>query len=146
MEKRYFLALLLAAAVVAITQFLFPVAAPVPPADTKRDTVSSVVAPKARVQEGLAPVADQPPVAATDSAGLMDIRPEITTVETKRSIYQFSSVGAAPTSIRLKSYENLTPTGEIEEQRAPGEPLMRYVLATQDDTVPPYRVTPRSSL
>lgn len=145
MEKRYFLALLLAAAVVAITQFLFPVAPPVPPADTKRDTVSSVVAPTARVQESLPSVTDQPPVVAVDSAGVMNIRPEVTVIETKRSIYQFSNIGAAPTSIRLKNYENLAPSGGLVELWASGDPLLKYGLVHRGDTVlldrVPFRVT-----
>jgi YidC/Oxa1 family membrane protein insertase len=145
MEKRYFLALLLAAAVVAITQFLFPVASPVPPADTKRDTVSSAVTPKARVQETPAPIADQLPVVLTDSVGAMDIRPEITAIETRRSVYQFSNIGAAPTSVRLKSYENLTPSGGFVELRAPGEPLLKYGLVHRGDTVSLARVPFRVS-
>ncbi|HYN83118.1 MAG TPA: membrane protein insertase YidC [Gemmatimonadaceae bacterium] len=150
MEKRYFLALLLAAAVVAITQFLFPVAPPAPPVDVKRDTVSSVVPPRARVQDSLPSASEQPRPAATDSVGLMDIRPEITTIETRRSIYQFSSIGAAPTSIRLKDYKNLTSSGGIVELRTPGEPLLKYGLVHRGDTTSldrvPFRVTREGDL
>src|SRR5678815_5486455 len=107
MEKRYFLALLLAAAVVAITQFLFPVARPVPPAAVKRDSISSTaVIPKSQPQTSIPSVVEEPQRPAPDSASAIESQPEITTIETARSIYEFSNIGAAPVSVRLKGYKN----------------------------------------
>ena len=145
MERRYFLALLLAAAVVAITQVLFPVARPTPPASVKRDTSNSAPMPAPQAQTSIPSVVEQPQPALTDSVNVAVSRPEITTVETQRSIYEFSNIGAAPVSVRLKDYKNLAPSGGNVELRAPGQPLLRYALVVQGDTVSldrvPFRVT-----
>jgi len=152
MERRYFLALLLAAAVVAITQVLFPVARPVPPVDVKRDTSNSTAVPRPQAQTSVPSVVEQPrqvvPESAgvvPESAGVVESRPEITTIETQRSIYEFSNIGAAPVLVRLKGYKNLAPSGGDVELQAPGQPLLRYALVVQGDTVSlgrvPFRVT-----
>lgn len=152
MERRYFLALLLAAAVVAITQVLFPVARPVPPVDVKRDTSNSAAVPRPQAQTSVPSVVEQPrqvvPESAgvvPESAGVVESRPEITTIETQRSIYEFSNIGAAPVLVRLKGYKNLAPSGGDVELQAPGQPLLRYALVVQGDTVSlgrvPFRVT-----
>ena len=135
MERRYFLALLLAAAVVAITQFLFPVARPVPSADVKRDTSSSVSVQTPQAQTSMPSVVEQLPQAVPESAGVIENRPEITRIETQRSIYEFTNIGAAPVLVRLKGYKNLAPAGGDVELRAPGQPLLRYALVVQGDTV-----------
>jgi YidC/Oxa1 family membrane protein insertase len=145
MERRYFLALLLAAAVVAITQILFPVARPTPQASVKRDTSGSVVPPAPAAQPSIPSVVERLQPISADSANVVGSRPEITTIETERSIYEFSNVGAAPVVVRLKGYKNLAPSGGDVELRAPGQPLLRYALVVQGDTVlldkVPFRVT-----
>ncbi len=145
MERRYFLALLLAATVVAITQVLFPVARPTPQASVKRDTSNSAVVPTPQAQTSIPSVVEQPQPVLADSGNVVESRPEITTIETERSIYEFSNIGAAPVSVRLKGYKNLAPSGGNVELQAPGQPLLRYALVVQGDTVSldrvPFRVT-----
>jgi YidC/Oxa1 family membrane protein insertase len=136
MERRYFLALLLAAAVVAITQVLFPVARPVPPAETKRDTVSSVTDVKPQVLQSVPSPVEQSQQVTADLVDRASVRPEITTVETQRAVYEFSSLGAAPLSVRLKDYKSLAPAGGMVELRAPGQPLLKYALVIKGDTLP----------
>jgi YidC/Oxa1 family membrane protein insertase len=145
MERRYFLALLLAAAVVAITQVLFPVARPTPPTAAKRDTSHSTLVPAPRAPASIPSVVDQSQRLLTDSTDVVESRPEITTVETQRSIYEFSNVGATPVSVQLKGYKNLAPAGGDVQLRVLGQPLLRYALVVQGDTVSldrvPFRVT-----
>jgi YidC/Oxa1 family membrane protein insertase len=145
MERRYFLALLLAAAVVAITQVLFPVARPTPQASVKRDTINSAVVPVPQAQTSIPSVVEEPQPLLADSANVVESRSEITTIETERSIYEFSNIGAVPVSVRLKGYKNLAPSGGDVELRAAGQPLLRYALVVQGDTVSlervPFRVT-----
>lgn len=145
MERRYFLALLLAAAVVAITQVLFPVARPTPQTSVKRDTSHSAVVPTPQAQTSIPSVVEQPQPVLADSGKVVESRPEITTIETERSIYEFSNIGAAPVLVRLKGYKNLAPSGGNVELRVPGQPLLRYGLVVQGDTVlldrVPFRVT-----
>jgi len=136
MERRYFLALLLAAAVVAITQVLFPVARPVPPAEVKRDTVNSVAGVKPQVLRSLPSPVEQSQQVTAGSVNPASVRPEITAVEMPRAIYEFSNIGAAPLSVRLKGYKNLAPAGGMVELRAPGQPLLKYALVIKGDTIP----------
>src|SRR6266404_4371586 len=111
MEKRFFLALLLAAAVVAITQILFPVTRPGPITRSKNDTVSTSK-PESRsiadVNQRLTVV--QP---ASDSASTVTstATPELTTLGTSKSIYRFSDIGTVPVSVTLRNYKNLAPSG-----------------------------------
>lgn len=136
MERRYFLALLLAAAVVAVTQVLFPVARPVPPADLKRDTVTSVTGVRPQVPRSIPTPVEQLQHVMADSVSLAGVRPEIAAVETPRAIYEFSNLGAAPLSVRLKGYKNLAPAGGMVELRALGQPLLKYALVIKGDTLP----------
>jgi len=140
MERRYFLALLLAAAVVAITQFLFPVARPVPPAEAKRDTANVVASPKPQAPERIPSVVEELPQVVPDSTTSVGPRPEITTVETQRAVYEFSNVGATPVSVRLKGYKSLAPSGGMVELRAPRQPLLKYGVVIKGDTLPLDRV------
>jgi YidC/Oxa1 family membrane protein insertase len=142
MERRYFLALLLAAAVVAITQFLFPVARPVPPVEAKRDTANTAASLRAQapVPERIPSVVEELPHIVPDSTASVGLRPEITTVETQRSVYEFSNVGATPVSVRLKGYKSLAPSGGMVELRAAGQPLLKYALVIKGDTLPLDRV------
>ena len=135
MEKRYFLALLLAAAVVALTQVLFPVAKPASPSDVKRDTTSSITTAVPRAQRAVPSVAKEPRRLVEDSVSTADIQAEVTTLETERSVYEFSNIGAAPVSIQLKGYKNLAPSGGLVELRVPGQPLLKYDLVIKGDTV-----------
>lgn len=146
MEKRYFVALLLAAAVVAITQLLFPVSRPAPTPGVKRNSAavfdstaagsSRPVAQqtKPKIQDSVisSVIGQQQP--ATDSTSAIG-QAEITTVETTRSVYQLSSLGAAPVSVELKQYKSLAPSGGTVHLGTPGQPLLRYALVIGADTV-----------
>src|SRR6476619_6242628 len=113
MEKRYFLALLLAAAVVAITQILFPVSRP---ASTPSRSKTAIAVADSGVRPDLAnppiisPQATQPVITspAGDSSSniplVVNKTPEVVTISTPRSSYKFTNVGAAPLSIVLSSY------------------------------------------
>jgi len=137
MEKRYFLALLLAAAVVAITQIVFPVARTNPKAAAKGDTVVSSELPRVDQQPVSSAEVLQSitPAKTSDSAQLTSPSGEVTTLVTPWSTYRFSSLGAAPMSITLKQYKNLAPTGGMVELGAAGQPLLKYALVVNGDTI-----------
>lgn len=144
MEKRYFLALLLAAAVVAITQILFPVSRPAVTAGTKRDTVTKAVSTpiesprqtqqQTKKQDSVISSVVGQPKSGTDSVSTSE-PVEITTVETLRSVYRLSNRGAVPVSVDLKQYKSLAPSGGIVQLGIPGQPLLRYALVIGADTV-----------
>jgi YidC/Oxa1 family membrane protein insertase len=144
MEKRYFLALLLAAAVVAITQILFPVSRPAVTTGAKRDTAATVdsrsngspqpVLQQARKPDSVISSAMSVQQPATDSISPQQVA-EITTVETTRSVYRMSNVGAVPLSVDLKQYKSLAPSGGIVQLGTAGQPLLKYALVVGADTV-----------
>jgi len=144
MEKRYFLALLLAAAVVAITQLLFPVSRPAVTTGAKGDTTARAVAspvdtPRRAEQQTRKPdsvissafVQQQ---SATDSTSVSEPA-QVTTVETSRSVYRLTNLGAVPLSVDLKQYKSLAPSGGVVQLGTPGQPLLRYALVIGADTV-----------
>src|SRR4051794_16987916 len=115
MEKRYFLALLLAAAVVAITQIVFPVARPASKANGKSDTTVSSTQSLENQKGAIdlpVPLESPTPAKPVDSTILTaNSAAEITTLATSWSVYRFSSLGAVPVSIALKQYKNLAAAG-----------------------------------
>jgi YidC/Oxa1 family membrane protein insertase len=143
MEKRYFLALLLAAVVVAITQLLFPVARPAKPVTTRDSAVLGQ--PNEVLRERPVVTPESSPRQLADSAVPLAIPAEITTVATSRSAYRFSNAGAALMSVVLRDYKNLAPSGGTVELATPGAPLLKYALVVDGDTVAlekiPFRLT-----
>jgi YidC/Oxa1 family membrane protein insertase len=141
MEKRYLIALLLAAAVVAVTQILFPAARPVQTSNTKRDTIASHASAGAdridkRNVAGDSTAAQQSRVSSPpDSGTISGSVAEYTTVETSRAIYRFSNIGATPVSVVLKDYKSLAPTGGLVELGISGQLLLKYALVISGDTV-----------
>ena len=137
MEKRYFLALLLAAAVVAITQILFPVTRSSSSASVRNDTTTTFTQPRATQKEPVSPTVAQPLAQSTvrDSTSSTTTATELTTVITSRSVYQFSDLGAAPVSIVLKEYKNLAPAGGMVELNTSRQPLLKYALVVNGDTI-----------
>ncbi len=135
MEKRYFLALLLAAAVVAITQILFPVSRPAVSGSSKRDTLQTpAVIPPLET----APLAAPMPAGIQQNSDTSAIVPSIAdlrTVSTTRSVYRFSDVGAVPLSISLRDYKNLSSSGGLVELGTLNQPLLKYALVLDGDTV-----------
>jgi YidC/Oxa1 family membrane protein insertase len=148
MEKRYFLALLLAAAVVAITQILFPVTRSSPPASVEGDTTTTLAQPRERQQREVAsPAVVQPlPRSTVRDSSTSTTPAELTTVSTSRSVYQFSNVGASPVSIVLKEYKNLAPAGGMVELSTSQQPLLKYALVVDGDTVHLDNIVFRSQL
>ncbi len=146
MEKRYFLALLLAAAVVAITQVLFPVSRAVVPAAGTRDSLGRDPMPTfGRVgHESDIKVLTPTPAGNNSSTNLTHVESvngQLTTVSTKRSVYRFSNMGAAPVSVTLKDYKNLAPAGGFVELGVSKEALLTYALVMEGDTLPLDRVS-----
>lgn len=134
MEKRYFVALLLAAAVVAITQIVFPVSRqPVSAVATTGGNKAVVVAVKPSSTD------DKPQQSTVNRQNSVDSgqafrAAEITTVTTSRAVYRFSNLGAVPVSIDLRDYKSLAPSGGVVELSTPGQPLLRYGLVIGGDT------------
>jgi YidC/Oxa1 family membrane protein insertase len=135
MEKRYFLALLLAAAVVAITQILFPVSRPAVSSSNKRDTLqASALTPSL---ETTAPTVSAPAgfQQSSDTSVVVPSTADVRSVSTKRAVYRFSDVGAAPLLISLRDYKNLSSSGGLVELGTTSQPLLRYALVLDGDTV-----------
>jgi len=130
MDKRFFLFLILAAAVLVVTPLLFPpspVQAPGSAADsTHAQTAESARAtPAPSPTQGAAPAAQAP---ATAPASLSAAAPETVTVRTAKSVYRFSTVGAMPVAVTLPDYKSLARgDGQVELAR-PGTPLLEYTL------------------
>ena len=146
MDKRFFIALLLTALVVAITPVLFPGPAPTPvPASARRTPAPGAVASAPGAAPATA-VATNAPAAAVSTPGPPAAGPlvvpgaaaETTTVGTSHARYSFSSLGAVPVAARMLDYRSLS-RGErraqpVELTRA-GEPLLRYRIVVGADTV-----------
>lgn len=151
MEKRFFVALLLAAAVVAITPILFPVSE----TGTRPTRMPSDTAQPPRESANISPKPVTPPVvqppsslptSRVDSQSLQGVQQvqadslrvqasQTTVVNSRRSSYRFSSIGAAPVAIQLHDYKNLSPAGGLVELGASGIPLLRYAVVASGDTV-----------
>jgi YidC/Oxa1 family membrane protein insertase len=141
MDKRLSLALLLTALVVAVTPILFPTPRRTPAttaaADSLRDSVSggpavNSVAPQAAAAPVVTAVTDS----SVQSTGPTVVSPEITSISTPRSTYQFSNIGAVPVSVEFPEYRKLVPgqTGNVE-LAVPGEGLLEFALAIPGDTL-----------
>ena len=59
---------------------------------------------------------------------------ETTTVTTRKAIYKFSSLGAAPVSIVIRDYLNQSASGGLADLAAEGSPLLGYRLVMPNDT------------
>ena len=146
MDKRLLIALLLTAIVVAVTPMLFPTPRRTPAtSDSATSTPSANRSSQATAQP---PVVSQPgPASVTlptvDSiAGVVAPSAEgtgadrkITTITTDRSVFQFSNLGAAPVSVSMRRYKNLSPQKGDVELNVPGRTLFRYSLVMQRDTI-----------
>ena len=145
MDKRLLIALLLTAIVVAVTPMLFPTPRRTPPASTSAVTTTSANrSPQTTTQNSVVsqPAPAPAVVASTDSASAAipsAVSPEaerkVTTITTDRSIFQFSNLGAAPVSVSMRNYKNLSPLKGDVELNVPGRTLFRYSLVMQGDTI-----------
>ena len=145
MDKRFFLALFLSLVVIAATQLLFPPAKPAPTARNAKDStartassttqgVSSPIVPSARARS--VPVAPPGIVGRLDTSA---VHAETIDVETPKTIYKFSSVGGAPTSVVIRDYKNRA-TNSLVDLGSPGTPLLSYRVLSSSDTVDLSRV------
>ena len=133
MDKRLTTALLLTAIVVLLTPVLFP---------TRRGPVSTRPAQptdSAVSQKAHLPEAQVAPVRAGSVVGSA-VTPQLptgktVTVETKRGVYKFSTLGAAPVSIAMKEYRNLSPVKGQVELATPGRKLIEYSVVAGGDTI-----------
>ena len=133
MNKRMLLALALSAAVIGLTQFLFPPVKtpPKPVASTSAPAATplapgaaAAVLPSAVVAPPPAAVSAQDPAVSVDTAALTSTR----------STIRISSVGAAPVSVRLNGYKPLTKgsTEPSVELVRTNETLLRYALIVKE--------------
>ena len=158
MDKRFFLALVLTAAVVIGLPMLLPTP-PQPPARVGADSTlatapagapGAVRAPATAGADAPAPAAApgvQDTAAAEQATAQALAAPaETTTVATPLGTYRFSSIGAAPVSVELARFSALDTDDrdrKVELARG-GQPLLRYRLFTPGDTISlhdvPFRV------
>lgn len=135
MDRRFAIAIALSALVFFLTPMLFPSAPPVAPkpattGDSARAGVSAPMQPTAAAPR---PVIQAPPVAA-GSETVTGARAETIVVTTPRADFRFSSVGAAPIGVVMKTYRNLAHPGMPVSLETPGAPLLGYSLITGGDT------------
>ena len=140
MDKRLSIALLLTAIVVAVTPILFPTprrAPSTPAAGPEQKTESAAVQLPAPAVSQPAPVQRGVVIDSSAQASSPDVlQGEVTTVDTRRAIYQFSSLGATPVSVTMKDYQNLSASKGLVDLKVPGRSLIRYSLVAQGDTIP----------
>ena len=154
MDKRFFLALLLTALVVVSTPYIFPSARRTPPArtaaaDSARATSPSTTPAAAQAAPGMVSPGAMAGAPTTAPAGTAAPRAPLvadtTTVAAGGTQFDFVSLGAAPTSVRLTAYEDLRPVDgappHIDIVPAGGRLLSyRFVTGPGDtlalDTVP----------
>ena len=128
MNKRMLLALALSAAVIGLTQFLFP-----PPKTAAKPGVPAVTQPLA---PGAAAVL--PSIAATPATGAAPLRSAATidtaALTSTRSTIRISSLGAVPVSVRLNGYKPLIKgsTGTAVELVRGNESLLQYALIVKE--------------
>lgn len=146
MDRRTFLALLLSALVIVVTPILFRgfgARQPLPPV-APRDTTATASSPTTAAPP---PTTSQLPTAPAPIPSATTATPRLATdtasVEAAKTRYVFSTAGAAPKSIQLSAYSNLSAN-----QRTPAKatlaasptgpaalPLLRYRLVRSADTV-----------
>jgi YidC/Oxa1 family membrane protein insertase len=140
MDKRLSIALLLTAIVVAVTPILFPTprrTPSTPAAGPEQKTESAAVQLPAPAVSQPAPVQRGVVIDSSAQVSPPDVlQGEVTTIDTRRAVYQFSSLGAAPVSVTMKDYQNLSASKGLVDLKVPGRSLIRYSLVAQGDTIP----------
>lgn len=145
MDKRFFVALLLTALVVAITPILFPGPAPTRTPASSRETPAAGIpgvpgAPPAAspASPNAAPALSPAVPAAAVNVPDAGTAAETTAVGTTHARYSFSSLGAAPIQAQMLDYRSLSRGARgarpVELARA-GEPLLRFRIVTGRDTI-----------
>ncbi len=134
MNKRLLLALALSAAVIGLTQYLFP---PVPPAKPAATAATKAPAGGAVALAPAGTVASTPTIGATDSAVAAPVVRDTATIAGPRATWRLASTGAAPVSITLGNYAVLDTKGKTErpaELVRPGEQLFSWQLVLREPT------------
>lgn len=137
MDRRFFLALFLSLIVIAVTQLLFPPAKPPLPAkNSSTRTASSTTSSSTTAQSRTESVSASPTVAATASSAVdsMHTAAETTVVQTAKAIYNFTSAGAAPTSVTIRDYKSRS-TNDLVNLGIPAAPLLAYRILAPSDTI-----------
>src|SRR5688572_6899907 len=139
MDKRFFLALLLTAAVVLVTPYLFPnpkrnqrPGARPDSAQLRADTTPRAGQRQPVVEAPIAADSVRAPAPPTATTVRPAARVETTTVAVNNATYGFSSLGASLVSAQMSGYRSLrrdAPAGSVELAR-PGEALVAYRLFT----------------
>ena len=140
MDKRFLLALALTAIVVIATPWLFGSRSR--STKSSRDTTLAIdsVSRDTLRPTAIAPqaVVERPAVQTADSAAPANtspIIPETTTVSLPLSEYHFSNIGAAPTSVELKSYRALDGSKRNVSLQSKSGRLIGYRLFLGRDTI-----------
>lgn len=143
MDKRFLLALVLTAVVVIATPWLFGTRSTRDAAKTARDTIMAATPDSLRRPTSdtvVTPTATtiEKPAAVGFSDSLRNVpqaSPETTTVSLKLAAYAFSTVGAAPVSVELKSYKALDGSKRNVKLESKSGPLISYRLFLPGDTI-----------
>ena len=137
MDKRFLLALVLTAVVVVATPWLFGTQSSRGVNKTQRDTaLASNNAVGSRPDSQKTPT-EQPVIepANDSSLGGVQTQPETTSVSVRLADYKFSSTGAVPISVDLKSYKALDGSKRNVTLRNKSAQLISYRLFLPGDTV-----------
>ncbi len=148
MDKRLSIALLLTAIIVAITPILFPsprkaaVTATVNAAQQKNTASSQRVETDQPVTGAPSRPVSPPAVrtAVTDTALLSPVvapaSEQLSPINTARSTYRFTNIGASPMAVEMHGYKNLaTKQGEVDLHAPAGRPLLSFGIVSQRDTL-----------
>src|SRR6187551_887718 len=148
MDKRFFLALVLAALVLIVGQMLSPSPKRQATVPTKPDS-GLVAAESARASGASAttrgatttvtPTASARPDSVIATAARSAPTPaagDTITITTPKVVYRFSTVGAAPIAATLAEYRALSAADGPVQLARRGAPLVEYRLRLGSDTIP----------
>ena len=136
MNKRMLLALALSAAVIGLTQYLFPPPKPLPkpPAAAVAPSGGALAAPAGAAAAILPQATGAPTVEAPTSAATL-VAVDTAALTSQRSTMRISSVGAVPVSVTLNGYKRLPESksapAPVELVRA-NESLLQYALIVKE--------------
>ena len=138
MDKRLLIALLLTAIVVAVTPVLFPTPKRTAPTNVSSRRVADSIT-SAKPAQAVSEIAPSRVGSVTDSASAAPVaqsgQGKTITIDTERATYQFSTLGAAPVSVSMKEYRNLSPVKGQVELKVPRQNLLSYSLIVGRDTL-----------
>ncbi len=129
MNKRMLLALALSAAVIGLTQYLFP-----PPKPAAKPVTAAATQPLAPgTAAAVLPSAIVAPTATMSAAGA-PVTIDTAALSSVRSTIRISSLGAAPVSVRLNGYKPLAKgsTDTAVELVRANEALLQYALIVKE--------------